>query len=172
MSQKRSFIEISDDFVENNPTKRIRQQTNRFGRRESAVNYNSFFEQALEDFNIDQQLDYQPFNTCEHRLSTLNTTFEKKESIGNDLHNQIIATISILTNQMSNFNKRLGNCELKMSHQMKEDRANFKTSECDMNSDLILPIEDTRSLKELESRLKNRSFKILLVNVKPKFIFV
>lgn len=172
MSQKRSFSEISSDFVENNPTKRIRQITNRFGRRESAVNYNSFFEQALEDFSIDQQFECQPFNTCDVASPIVNERFEQEESIENNLHQQIIATISMLNKQMIDFNKRLGNCELKICHQLKEDRKSLNDTGCDIAGDFMLPVEDTKSLNELESKLKNRPFKILQVNNNAKSTFV
>lgn len=136
------------------------------------MNYDSFFKQALEDFNIDQQFDCQPLNTFEIASPTENERFEHEESIENDLHHQIIATISTITKQINDFKKRLGNCELNMSHQLKEDRSNFKDTRCNITSDFILPIEDTKSLKELESKLKNRSLKNLLVNKNAKLIFV
>lgn len=55
MSNKRGAIQL-DQNNNNNSPKRIWNTTDRYGTRESGINYNSFFEQALNDFElIDEQ---------------------------------------------------------------------------------------------------------------------
>lgn len=166
MSRKRSFDAISVECSGDNPSKRTRIVTNRYGRRESTCNYNSFFEQAVEEYEEREKTQFMfqaPKNTFLVESFEISQNFSNKQQVDDqNLDKLIIATISSLTKQIIDMNKRLHNFESRMVKQSREtDLENVDSKEI---TNFSLPIERVENLIELESKLKDRSFKILTVN--------
>lgn len=160
MSNKRGAIQLEQNN-NNNPPKRIRNTTNRYGTRESGLNYNSFFDQALNDFDLNAEQRTESLSTNDV-VPILDSDTEKKHDT--KFTNQIVLTISTITEQIVNISKRLRVFENQMVHRTEESKAKSNAeTKCDSNLDAILPIADVSSLNQLEVKLQNRSFKILLV---------
>lgn len=161
MSNKRGAIQLDQNNNNNYPSKRIRNTTNRYGTRESGVNYNSFFDQALNDFEINTEQKTESLST-NNVVPILDSNTEKKHDP--NFTNQIVITISTITEQIVNISKRLRIFENQMVQRAKESKPESNAEmKCDSNLDTILPIDDVSSLDQLEVKLQNRSFKILLV---------
>lgn len=175
MSQKRSFDAISVECSGDNPSKRTRVVANRYGRRESACNYNSFFDQAVDEHEEHSQsgtkfigLFQAPRNTSPDGSSvTSQNSNNKQQFVDQNLDKLIVATISSLTKQIIDINKKL---QIFESHMVKQSREpDFENVDSKDIQNFSLPIERPENLIELESKLKSRSFKILTVNTSRFF---
>lgn len=156
MSQKRSFDAIPVECSGDNPSKRTRVVANRYGRRESSCNYNSFFEQAVEDYEESGYLDKTQFmfqaprNTLVESFVTSQSSNNTEQFVDHNLEELIVATISSLTKQIIDINKRLQNCESRMVKQSSE--TNFENVDSKDMQNFSLPIERVENLIELESK--------------------
>lgn len=141
---------------ENISAKRFRKTTNRYGTRESTMNYDSFFENQHESVSV--QADQTSFSEAE--------SFCEKKNEDEGMIKLIIATVNIVTKQIIQMSHRIQRLESKSIEPIKKisiiplDSVSHHSNHI---LDFTLPIDQRHGLEGLESKLNNRSVKMLLV---------
>lgn len=164
MSKRKFNFENIDQLT----PKRRRNQTKRFGQRETSVNYNSYF----EEHNLSITINSPPNDTVE---SKANSSIESCFVLSQDELDKIIATIATVTSQMRSMNEKVKTLEQKVST-CKCDKSQYRRmistgsveytqSEIDFN----FPVQNAVDIEQLEIRLKNRAFKMLVVSIVELF---
>lgn len=151
--------------IENISEKRFRKTTNRYGTRESTMNYDSFFENQHENVSFEaDQHNRQTSNSNVNAFSEVES-FCKQKNENEEMIKLIIATINTITKQTIQMSQRIQRLEFKPTEMKKSSMIPLNSVSHHSNHilDFKLPIDQCHGLQGLESKLNNRSMKMLLV---------